>query len=376
MQAIITTLPGDGIGPDVVAEGVSVLEAVAERFGHTFEIRSALLGGAAIDATGTALPDETLRLCRGSDAVLLGAVGGPKWDNPEAKVRPEQGLLGIRKALGLFANLRPVKLHPRLVAASPLRPERLEGVDMLVVRELTGGIYFGEKGRDRDADGQESAYDACTYTTGEIERVVRVAANLARGRRSKLTSVDKANVLETSRLWRSVATRVMREEFPDVQVEHILVDACAMYLISRPASFDVIVTENMFGDILTDEASMLAGSMGMLPSASLGATNDERRTTNDEAQSTTTRLGLYEPIHGSAPDIAGKGIANPLATILSIALLLRLSLGLEAEASAVEAAVNAAVDAGYITGDIAAPGERTYTTSEVGAAVAERVRAG
>jgi 3-isopropylmalate dehydrogenase len=383
MKAIITTLPGDGIGPDVVAEGVRVLQAVAERFGHTFEMRSALLGGAAIDATGTALPEETLRLCRESDAVLLGAVGGPKWDNPEAKVRPEQGLLGIRKALGLFANLRPVKLHPRLVAASPLRPERLEGVDMLVVRELTGGIYFGEKGRDRDADGQESAYDACTYTTSEIERVVRAAATLARGRRGKLTSVDKANVLETSRLWRSVATRVMREEFPDVQVEHILVDACAMYLISRPASFDVIVTENMFGDILTDEASMLAGSMGMLPSASLGAGSrvsgvgsGEAATSNTQPPTPNTRIGLYEPIHGSAPDIAGKGIANPLATILSVALLLRLSLGLETEASAVESAVNTAVDAGYITGDIAAPGEQTYTTSEVGAAVAERVRTG
>src|SRR4051812_27492392 len=363
MNAVITTLPGDGIGPDVVAEGVRVLLAVAERFGHTFETRSALLGGAAIDATGTALPDETLRLCRESDAVLLGAVGGPKWDNPEAKVRPEQGLLGIRKALGLFANLRPVKLHPRLVAASPLRPERLVGVDMLVVRELTGGIYFGEKGRDRDADGQESAYDACTYTTGEIERVVRAAATLARGRRGKLTSVDKANVLETSRLWRSVATRVMREEFPDVQVEHILVDACAMYLISRPASFDVIVTENMFGDILTDEASMLAGSMGMLPSASLGPA----------AQASGTRMGMYEPIHGSAPDIAGKGIANPLATILSVALLLRHSLGLEDEARAVEAAVTATIDAGFVTGDIAAPGEQTWTTSQVGAAVAERV---
>src|SRR6476661_5219855 len=381
MQAVITTLPGDGIGPDVVAEGVRVLQAVGERFGHQFETRPALLGGAAIDATGTALPEETLRLCRESDAVLLGAVGGPKWDNPEAKVRPEQGLLGIRKALGLFANLRPVALHPRLIAASPLRPERLQGVDLLVVRELTGGIYFGEKGRDRDADGQESAYDACTYTTGEIERVVRVAATLARGRRGKLTSVDKANVLETSRLWRSVATRVMREEFPDVQVEHILVDACAMYLISRPASFDVIVTENMFGDILTDEASMLAGSMGMLPSASLGEARDLRLEASEADQASSpkppaSRMGLYEPIHGSAPDIAGKGIANPLATILSVALLLRLSLGLEAEASAVEAAVNAAVDAGYITGDIAAPGERTYTTSEVGAAVAERLRAG
>src|SRR5262245_13841494 len=384
MQAVITTIPGDGIGPDVVAEGVRVLEAVGKRFGHAFEIRPALLGGIAIDTTGTALPEETLRLCRESDAVLLGAVGGPKWDNPEARVRPEQGLLGIRKALGLFANLRPVKLHPRLVAASPLRPEKLQGVDLLVVRELTGGIYFGEKGRDRDANGQESAYDACTYTTGEIERVVRAAATLARGRRGKLTSVDKANVLETSRLWRSVTTRVMREEFPDVQIEHILVDACAMYLLSRPASFDVIVTENMFGDILTDEASMLAGSMGMLPSASLGATTDHLPpTTEDEERSSVVgrrswviRIGLYEPIHGSAPDIAGKGVANPLATILSVALLLRLSLGLETEASAVEAAVNAAVDAGYITGDIAAPGEQTYTTSEVGAAVAERVRAG
>jgi 3-isopropylmalate dehydrogenase len=383
MQAIITTLPGDGIGPDVVAEGVRALQAVAARFGHRFEVRSALLGGCAIDATGTALPDETLRLCRESDAVLLGAVGGPKWDNPEAKVRPEQGLLGLRKALGLFANLRPITLHPRLIAASPLRPERLQSVDLLVVRELTGGIYFGEKGRDRDADGQESAYDACTYTSGEIERVVRAAATLARGRRKKLTSVDKANVLETSRLWRSVTTRVMREEFPDVQLEHILVDACAMYLISRPASFDVIVTENMFGDILTDEAAMLAGSMGMLPSASLGAGG--RGLGGGDSSSTSRpltpnpqplRIGLYEPIHGSAPDIAGKGIANPLATILSVALLLRLSLGLEQEARVVEAAVGAAIDAGYITGDIAAPGEKTYSTSEVGAAVAERVMAG
>jgi 3-isopropylmalate dehydrogenase len=384
MHATITLIPGDGIGPEVVAEGVRALRAVAERFGHQFELHEALLGGCAIDATGTALPDETLRLCREADAVLLGAVGGPKWDDPSAKVRPEQGLLGLRKALGLFANLRPVALHPRLIAASPLRPERLQGVDMLVVRELTGGIYFGEKGRDRDANGQESAYDECVYTTGEIERVVRAAATFARGRRGKLTSVDKANVLETSRLWRSVTTRVMREEFPDVQLEHILVDACAMYLISRPASFDVIVTENMFGDILTDEASMLAGSMGMLPSASLGTQNKEQRTedkaeTIDRTASNTqyairnTRMGLYEPIHGSAPDIAGKGIANPMATILSAALLLRLSLGLEAEARAVEAAVAAAIADGYITGDIAAPGEKTYSTSEVGAAVAERV---
>jgi 3-isopropylmalate dehydrogenase len=378
MKFVITTIPGDGIGPDVVAEGVRALQAVAARFGHTFEIRSALLGGCAIDATGTALPDETLRLCRESDAVLLGAVGGPKWDNPEAKVRPEQGLLGLRKALGLFANLRPVALHPRLLASSPLRPERLEGVDLLVVRELTGGIYFGEKGRDRDADGQESAYDECVYTTAEIERVVRTAAGLARGRRNKLTSVDKANVLETSRLWRSVTIRLMREEFPDVQLDHLLVDACAMHLLRRPADFDVIVTENMFGDILTDEASMLAGSMGMLPSASLGEARDLRLEARSADQASSlqppaSRIGLYEPIHGSAPDIAGKGIANPMATILSVAMLLRYSLGLEDEARAVEAAVASALDDGFVTGDLAAPGEQPRTTGEVGTAVAERI---
>ena len=372
MRAVITTLPGDGIGPDVVAEGLKALDAVARRFGHTFEAREALLGGCAIDATGTALPDETLRLCRESDAVLLGAVGGPKWDNPEAKVRPEQGLLGIRKALGLFANLRPVALHPRLIDSSPLRPERLQGVDLLVVRELTGGIYFGEKGRDRDASGQESAYDECVYTTGEIERIVRTAAELARGRRKKLTSVDKANVLETSRLWRSVTARVMREEFADVQLDHMLVDACAMHLLRRPADFDVIVTENMFGDILTDEASMLAGSMGMLPSASLGAATNSPISA-DSDRSSATRMGLYEPIHGSAPDIAGKGIANPMATILSVAMLLRHSLGLEQEARAVEAAVSAALADGYVTGDVAAPGEQPRSTSEVGTAVAERI---
>lgn len=271
MHALLALLPGDGVGPEVVAEGVRILEAVAERFGHTFEMQSALIGGCAIDAHGTALPDATIALCKRADAVLLGAVGGPQWDDPNAKVRPEQGLLGIRKALGLFANLRPVTIRPELIAASPLRPERLVGVDMLVVRELTGGSYFGEKRRETLPDGSEMALDACVYTTAEIERVVRAAAEMARGRRKKLTSVDKANVMETSRLWRSVTTRVMRDEFPDIALDHILVDACAMYLISRPASFDVIVTENMFGDILTDEASMLAGSMGMLPSASLGA---------------------------------------------------------------------------------------------------------
>jgi 3-isopropylmalate dehydrogenase len=372
MHAVVTLLPGDGIGPEVVAEGVRVLQAVGARSGHTFTLREALIGGCAIDATGTALPDETLHLCRESDAVLLGAVGGPKWDNPDARVRPEQGLLKIRKALGLFANLRPVAMHPRLLAASPLRPERLQGVDLIIVRELTGGIYFGEKGRDRLDNGEESAYDACVYTTGEIERIVRTAADLARGRRKRLTSVDKANVLETSRLWRSVTTRLMAEEYPDVQLEHLLVDACAMHLLRRPADFDVIVTENMFGDILTDEASMLAGSMGMLPSASLGATTGQRPESSAGGRS-AARMGLYEPIHGSAPDIAGKGIANPLATILSVAMLLRLSLGLEAEAQAVERAVYRALDDGIVTSDIAAPGERTATTAEVGAAVAARI---
>jgi 3-isopropylmalate dehydrogenase len=380
MHATITTLPGDGIGPEVIAEGVRVLQAVAQRWEHEFTLHEALLGGCAIDATGVALPEDTLRLCRQSDSVLLGAVGGPKWDDPNAKVRPEQGLLGLRKALGLFANLRPVTIHPKLIDASPLRPERLAGVDMLVVRELTGGIYFGEKGRDRSADGEESAFDECLYTTSEIERVVRAAAAMARSRRGKLTSVDKANVLETSRLWRSVTTRLMRDEFPDVQLEHMLVDACAMYLISRPASFDVIVTENMFGDILTDEASMLAGSMGMLPSASLGGQGSGVRDQGSDSSSRPPtpdprplRVGLYEPIHGSAPDIAGKGIANPMATILSAALLLRYSLGLEQEAQAVEAAVYATLDAGIVTGDIAAPGAQTYSTREVGQAVIDRM---
>jgi 3-isopropylmalate dehydrogenase len=365
MKAVITVLPGDGIGPDVVAEGVRVLQAVAERWGHQFVMREAMLGGCAIDATGTALPDSTLALCLESDAVLLGAVGGPKWDGHDAKVRPEQGLLGLRKALGLFANLRPVKVHPALVGASSLRPEFLQGVDLLVVRELTGGIYFGEKSRVRLESGEEQASDVCVYSTSEIERVVRAAATLARSRRKRLTSVDKANVLETSRLWRQVTEHVMRDEFPDIYLEHILVDACAMHLIRRPSSFDVIVTENMFGDILTDEASMLAGSIGMLPSASIGAQDDGGRG--------GMRIGLYEPIHGSAPDIAGKGLANPLGTILSAALLLRYSLGLEVEARSVEAAVGSILDEGYVTADIAPPGAKAYSTSQVGQSVAERV---
>lgn len=363
MQAKITLLPGDGIGPEVIAQGVRVLIAVGERWGHIFDIESALIGGAAIDATGNPLPDETIALCRASDAVLLGAVGGPAWDNPRANVRPEQGLLGIRKALGLFANVRPVTIHPKLAASSPLKAEKLAGVDLVVVRELTGGIYFGEKSRTSlGADG-ERAVDVCTYSTMEIERVVRVAGTLALARRGKITSVDKANVLETSRLWREVATRVLAEEFPTLEVEHLLVDACAMHLLQRPASFDVIVTENMFGDILTDEASVLAGSIGLLPSASLGEPV--------ERDGKATTPGLYEPIHGSAPDIAGKGLANPIGMIASVAMMLRHSLGLEAEALAVENAVFRALDAGSLTADIAPKGSDARGTSTVGNAILE-----
>ncbi len=350
MKADIAVLPGDGIGPEVVAEAVRVLEVVGRKFGHQFELREGLLGGCAIDATGTALPPQTVEICRAADAVLLGAVGGPKWDDPNAKVRPEQGLLGIRKELGLYANLRPVAIQRKLIDASPLKPELLAGVDLLVVRELTGGIYFGEKTKQPDR-----ASDLCVYTADEVRRVVRRAASFAEKRRGKLTSVDKANVLETSRLWRRITEEVVRSEFPKLKLEHILVDACAMFLIRRPADFDVIVTENMFGDILTDEASMLAGSMGLLPSASLGEGS----------------RGLYEPIHGSAPDIAGKGVANPYATILSLAMLLRHSLRLETEAAAVEAAVGQAIEAGVLTADLVPGGGKAAGTREAGAAVVQ-----
>jgi len=359
----IALLPGDGIGPEVVAEGVRVLHAVAERWDHAIEFREGLIGGCALDARGTPLPPETLELCKAADAVLLGAVGGPRWDNPDARLRPEQGLLGLRRELQVYANLRPVTVHPSLAAASPLRAERLEGVDFVVVRELTGGIYFGDKRREQ-VPGGERAVDECVYTTVEIERVTRVAAQLARTRRYKLTSVDKANVLETSRLWRSTVTRVLREEFPDVALDHLLVDACAMQLLRDPRSFDVIVTENMFGDILTDEASMLAGSLGVLPSASLGDDNAAR-----DGERPRVRRGLYEPIHGSAPDIAGRGIANPIGTILSVALMLRHSFGLEQEARAVEQAVSETIDEGRVTADIAPAGARSYSTVEVGSAI-------
>ncbi len=361
MRARIALLPGDGIGPEVLAQGVRVLEAVAERWGHSFETTAALIGGAAIEATGSALPDETTALCRASDAVLLGAVGGPAWDNPRAKVRPEQGLLGIRKVLGLFANVRPVTVHESLAASSPLKEEKLAGVDLVVVRELTGGIYFGEKSRTSLGVDGERAVDVCSYSTHEIERVVRVAGTLARERRGKITSVDKANVLETSRLWREVTMRVLAEEYAQLEVEHLLVDACAMHLLQRPASFDVIVTENMFGDILTDEASVLAGSIGLLPSASLGA--------RVEREGRLATPGIYEPIHGSAPDIAGRGLANPVGMIASVAMLLRHSLGLGEEAAAVEEAIHAALAAGALTSDLAPKRTTARSTTEVADAI-------
>lgn len=356
MQAKIVLLPGDGIGPEIVEQAKIVLEVIASKFGHTFAFESHLMGGCAIDATGSALPDETLAACRVADAILLGAVGGPKWDDPRAKTRPEAGLLKIRKELGLFANLRPVNPHPQMIDASPLKPEIISGVDILFVRELTGGIYFGKSGRRQGPLGEE-AFNEMTYSVLEVERVVRIAGEAAMGRRKKVTSVDKANVLEVSRLWRETAERVIKEEFPEVEYEVVLVDSMAMHLISRPADFDVVVTGNMFGDILTDEASMLPGSLGLLPSASLGDPGP----------------GLYEPIHGSAPDIVGQGIANPLATISAAAMLLRHELNLPAEADAIEAAVSSVLDAGHRTADIAAGG-KALSTQEMGEKVLEALQ--
>jgi 3-isopropylmalate dehydrogenase len=351
MKASIVLLPGDGIGPEIVNQARQVLEAVAKKHAHEFSFQSELIGGIAIDETGDPLPAKTLDACKKSDAILLGAVGGPKWDDPNAKTRPEKGLLAIRQGLGLFANLRPVKGSPQLIDASPLKRERVEGVDLIVVRELTGGLYFGKpQFREKTEKGMR-AVDTLEYAEGEIRRVVQLACNIARGRRKLLTSVDKANVLESSRLWRQVATEVARD-FSDLKVEHQLVDSCAMRLVTDPKSFDVMVMENMFGDILSDEAAVLTGSLGMLPSASLGE----------------GRLGLYEPIHGSAPDIAGKGIANPLGTILSTALLLRHSLGLEAEAVAIETAVERALESGARTKDLGG-GDKSLSTTAMGEAV-------
>ncbi len=350
----IVVLPGDGIGPEVIQAAVAVLDAVGERFGHNFQTQEYLIGGCAIDNYGTALPENTLAACRTADAVLLGAVGGPKWDDPNAKVRPEDGLLGLRKELGLFANLRPVRATSVSMQISPIRPQRLQGVDLMVVRELTGGIYFGQPRGRKIIGGEVQAVDSMVYTESEVRRIADLAFDLAGQRRNKVTSVDKANVLESSRLWREVVNEVAAH-YPHVTLEHNLVDAAAMYLISRPQTFDVILAANLFGDILTDEASVLAGSMGLLPSASLG----ESRNTQGYP------LGLYEPIHGSAPDIAGKNIANPVGAILSAALLLRHSLGFEAEAEIVEDAVEKALSTGNVTIDLAAPGQRTLTTGEV-----------
>lgn len=344
MKAKITVLSGDGIGVEVTAASIQVLNKIASKYGHEFSFEDALIGGIAIDKTGTALPDETLRIAEQSDAILLGAVGGPKWDNPTAAVRPEQGLLKIRKHFELFANLRPVKAYPALAQYTPLRADLLEGVDMLFVRELTGGIYFGPRQEQGDGD---SAYDTELYTVPEVERVANVAFRAAQGRRNKLTSVDKANVLASMRLWRRTVVKV-HEDYSDVELDHLLVDACTMHLLTRPASFDVIVASNMFGDILSDEASVLAGSLGMLPSASIGS----------------DKMGLYEPVHGSAPDIAGQGKANPTGSILSSAMLLRYSLGLEAEAKEVEQAVEDALIAGACTADIARRTGAYISTSE------------
>jgi 3-isopropylmalate dehydrogenase len=331
----ITLLPGDGIGPEVVHEAVRVLDEIAHKCNHTFHYQERLMGGCSIDKYGTSLTNETLADCQSADAILFGAVGGPKWDDPNAKDRPERGLLALRKGLGVFANMRPVKVHPALIDASPLKPERLKGVDILVLRELTGGLYFGQPKMREIKDGKERAVDTLEYYDFEIRRILELAFRLSKDRKKKVTSVDKANVLESSRLWRQTATQVGKEN-PDVILEHQLVDSAAMKLITGPASMDVVVTENMFGDILTDEASVLAGSMGMLPSASLSETG----------------VGLYEPIHGSAPDIAGQGIANPVGTILSAALMLRYSLKLEDEALIIERAVDQAITEGARTADL------------------------
>lgn len=341
MDAQFVLLPGDGIGPEIVSQARRVLEQIATQFHHQFHYVECLIGGLAIDQTGDPLPAATVEACRKSTAVLLGAVGGPKWDDPTAKTRPEAGLLRIRKELGLFANLRPIAPFAELLDASPLKREVVEGTDILFFRELTGGIYFGPAACETLADGNERAFSTMVYETYEIERIFRLAAEAARKRRNKLTMVDKANVLEVSRLWRRVCAKLAREEYPDVQYDVVLVDAMAMHLISRPSSFDVVVTSNLFGDILTDEASMLPGSLGMLPSASLGAAGP----------------GLYEPIHGSAPDIAGEGIANPLATILAAAMMLRHSCQLETEAVAIESAVQRVLAAGHRTADLVRPGE-------------------
>jgi 3-isopropylmalate dehydrogenase len=364
MKFNIAVLPGDGVGPEVVVETVKVLEAVGRLYEHEFNMQYGLVGGASIDDSGEALTRETLKMCRRCHAVLLGAVGGPKWDDPLAKVRPEDGLLALRKELRLFANLRPVKVLPMLVDSTTLKPEVIRGVDLMVVRELTGGLYFGRpKKRWQTAKGRK-AVDSMLYSEHEIERILRVGFEVAMKRRNKLVSVDKANVLESSRLWRQIAIE-LSSQYPQVELEHMLVDACSMRLIQRPTYFDVMVTENTFGDILTDEASMLAGSMGMLPSASLAAV----------PQAGIRAFGLYEPIHGSAPRRAGQDLANPIATILSSAMMLRHSFGLETEAACVEKAVDSVLQAGYRTYDIMDEGGIRVGTKEMGSLIVEHLKA-
>jgi 3-isopropylmalate dehydrogenase len=365
----VATIPGDGVGPEVVEAARRVVETAGGRFGFRVAWPEILAGGMAIDTYGVAIRPEDVEACDAADAVLLGAVGGPKWSDPSAPVRPEQALFALRGGLGLYANLRPVTVHPALVAASPIRAELLDGVDMIIVRELTGGVYFGSREEPSGTAGERSALDTLPYHEREISRIVRLAFELARGRRGRLTSVDKANVLATSRLWRTIANEVARD-FPDVELQHQLVDSCAMLLVRRPAAFDVIVTENLFGDILSDEAAVLAGSLGMLPSASLG----ERRTEHGT-------FGLYEPIHGSAPDIAGQDKANPIGTILSAAMLLRMSLGRDDAAAAIEAAVGAALDDGWRTADLADAADQhdglvVVGTTAFATAVVEQLEAG
>ncbi len=356
MEFRIAVLKGDGIGPEIVTEACKALDAVGEKFGHTFVYTEAPIGGAAIDAVGECLPERTIDICQGSDSVLLGAVGGPKWDGEPPANRPEKALLGIRKELGLFANIRPARLWEPLADACPLKPERLKGgLDLVVVRELTGDVYFGEKSRDEDG----RSHDDMTYSPEEVERIARRAFEMARQRRNHVTSVDKANVLETSRLWRETVARVA-EGYPDVELDYLYVDNAAMQLVLNPGQFDVILTGNLFGDILSDEASCITGSIGMLPSASLSLSS----------------RGMYEPIHGSAPDIAGKNLANPIATVLSAAMMLRYSLGLPKEATCIEEAVNRVLEAGFRTADIAKPGDEYMTCSDMGRAICAEIRNG
>ena len=362
MQFNLVVLPGDGVGPEVTTEAIKVLQAIGKRFGHDFNLQYRLIGGVAIDEEGTALSPDTLKMCKGCDAVLLGAVGGPKWDDPRAKVHPEDGLLALRRELGLFANLRPVKVFPVLVDSTNLKPWVIKGVDFIFVRELIGGLYFARPKKQWQTAWGRRATDTLTYSEHEVERIVRVGFELARGRRKKLISVDKANILESSRLWRQVAIEIAKE-YPDVELEHMLVDACAMRLIQNPTYFDVLVTENMFGDILTDEASMLAGSMGMLASASLAGVPQEG----------VNIFGMYEPIHGSAPRRAGMNMANPIATILSIAMMFRYSCGLIEEAQTIEAAVGEVLQEGYRTYDIMGEGKIKVGTREMGDLIAGKI---